>query len=266
MPAHPGRRPRLLILGGTAEAATLARAAGNRFGAGIEVISSLAGRTARPAALEGQVRTGGFGGADGLTAYLRAVGIGVLVDATHPFAAQISSHARLACEAAGVPRLVLWRPEWVERPGDRWIAVPDLAGARAALPGLGRRAFLTVGMKELDTFADMPEVWFLVRLIEPPARDLPLARHAVIHGRGPFRLAAERALLAEHRIDVLVTKASGGAATEAKLAAARAAELPVIVVRRPPPEPGPRAAGPAAAVSWLEDWFAGLDRVGGGRP
>lgn len=203
---------------------------------------------------------------DGLTAYLCAAGIGALVDATHPFAERISRHARLACEAAGVPRLVFWRPEWVAVPGDRWIAAPDLAAARAALPGLGRRAFLTVGVKELDTFADMPEVWFLVRLIEPPARDLPLVRHTITHGRGPFRLADERALLAEHRIDVLVTKASGGAATEAKLAAAREAELPVIMVCRPLPEPGPRATALADVMSWLDDWLAGLDRAGGGRP
>ncbi len=265
MTADPGR-PRLLILGGTAEAAALARIAVDRLGSRLEVTSSLAGRTKRPSALPGKVRIGGFGGADGLAAYLREAGIDTLVDATHPFAAHISRHARLACEAARVPRLVLSRPEWVERPGDRWTSVPDLAAARAVLPGVGRRAFLTIGVKDLHIFSGMPEVWFLVRLIEPPARDLPLDRHAVIHGRGPFGLAQERALLAEHRVDVLVTKASGGAATEAKLMAARAAEVPVIMVSRPRPEPGPRVAQIADAVSWLEEQLTGLDRAGGERP
>jgi len=239
---------RVLILGGTAEAVALAEACAAR--AGIEAISSLAGRTRTPILPPGEVRTGGFGGAEGLAEFLAGRGIDRLIDATHPFAVQIGAHAKRACEATGVPRLRLLRPPWPQGPGDRWTEVADLAEAARRLPALGRSVFLTVGQRDLEAFAGL-DLWFLVRTIEPPAR-LPLRRAQWLSGRGPFAVEAEVALLREHGIDVLVTKASGGAATYAKLVAARRLELPVLMVRRPPPPRGPVVDSVQAALAWLE--------------
>ena len=239
---------RVLILAGTGEAAGLAEACAGQ--GGCEVISSLAGRTAAPRALPGEVRVGGFGGAAGLEQFLRAQAVDRLVDASHPFAAQISRHAAVACRAAGVPRLRLLRPPWPRRPGDRWHEVDDLAAAAALLPQIGRRAFLTVGQKDLTAFAGLEGVWLLIRTIEPPA-GVPREQALCVQARGPFALPDELALLREHRIDVLVTKASGGEATYAKLAAARRLGLPVIMVRRPPPPEGPVVSSVAAALAWL---------------
>lgn len=237
---------RVLILGGTAEAAALARALAER---GLDVVSSLAGRTGGGADLPGRVRVGGFGGADGLAAYLRAEAITAVVDATHPFAARISAHARAACAAAGVPRLQLRRPAWAPRPGDRWIVVSDPAEAATRLPGLGRRALLTVGASGLEAFARCAGVWFLARLITPPPA-LPFAGELLV-SRGPFRLENELRLLQDRRIDVMVTKASGGPATAAKLEAARMLGLPVLMIGRPPAERGPAAESVDDAVAWV---------------
>jgi precorrin-6A/cobalt-precorrin-6A reductase len=197
------------------------------------------------------VRIGGFGGAEGLAAYLAAERVDCLVDATHPFAAQISAQAAAACDAAAVPRLLLLRPPWRRHPLDRWIEVADLAGAAGVLPQLGRRVWLTVGQRELDAFAGLAQHHFLVRLVDPPAAALPLASCEVVLGRGPFNLAEERRILERHAIEVLVAKASGGAATEPKLVAARERDLPVVMVRRPPPPPGERVEAVAGALDWL---------------
>ena len=242
---------RLLILGGTAEAAALARAALDRFGDGLAVVTALAGRTDEPGPLPGIVRIGGFGGADGLADYLRAEAINFLIDATHPFADQISRHGRLAAERAAVPRLILERPPWRRHPLDRWVEVADLAAAAGAVAKLGRRCFLTVGASEIGAFSAVRGVHFVVRLIDPPKHELALASAEVILGRGPFALAEERALLRRYGIDVLACKASGGSATEAKLAAAREASLPVVMARRPQPEAGERVDTVEAAMAWL---------------
>lgn len=244
---------RLLILGGTAEAAALARGAAERFGDRLEVITALAGRTEQPGPLPGNLRIGGFGGVGGLTVYLAETAIDLLIDATHPFADTIARSARLACERSGVPRLVLERPPWRRHPLDRWIEVEDVSGAAAAVARVGRRCFLTIGAGELDAFAGLSHVHFLVRLIDPPKQSLPLKSYQVVLGRGPFTLTGERELLRRHGIDVLAAKASGGAATEAKLIAAREAALPVVMLRRPKPEPGPRVSTVEAALSWLEE-------------
>jgi precorrin-6A/cobalt-precorrin-6A reductase len=242
---------RLLILGGTAEAAALAGAAVTGFGDALSVTSSLAGGSESPAPRHGDVRIGGFGGAAGLAAYLGSENIGLLIDAMHPFAAEMSRQARLAAEAAGVPRLLLRRPAWKRHPEDRWIKTEDLAGAARAVRSLGRRAFLTVGAGDLAPFAPLHEVHFLVRLVDPPRAPLPLRFYEVIVGRGPFALVEERHVMARHGIDVLVTMASGGGATEAKLVAARESSLPVVMVRRPPAEPGERVETVAAALDWI---------------
>jgi len=245
-------RCRVLILGGTAEAAALAAALAER--PDIETIVSLAGRTKDPARLPGGVRVGGFGGVTGLTEYLRAERIGLAIDATHPFATQISRHAAIAAGAARVPLLRLERPPWRRDPDDRWIEVATLDAAAAEVPEHGARAFLTVGSSQLQPFGTATGVWFLVRLVEAPAGRLPLADYEVILGRGPFAAAAELRLLDAHRIDVVIAKNSGGEATYGKIAAARALGLPVILLRRPPPPQGgpPRVAAVAEALAWIE--------------
>jgi len=198
------------------------------------------------------VRTGGFGGADGLAAYLREDGIALLVDATHPFAVTISGHARRAAEAAAVPRLAVVRPPWRAAAGDCWIEAPDAAAAARQVARIGRRAFLTVGARELGAFAGLDGIRFVVRLIEPPRAELPLGDAVVIVARPPFTLDGERDLLHRHAIEVVVAKASGGA-LPAKFLAAREAGIPVVMVKRPPPEPGPSVASAAEAVAWIAD-------------
>jgi len=242
----------LLILGGTGEASALARAALARFGDVLGVTTSLAGRTKQPGPLTGRIRIGGFGGAASLSAYLVAHAVDRLIDATHPFATQISTAARLACEPTGVPRLLLLRPPWRRHPLDCWIEVDTMAAAGKIVGRLGRRAFLTVGTSEIACFAAATGVCFLVRLVDPPRQPLPLRSYEVVVGRGPFTLAAERRLLERHAIDVLVCKASGGAATEAKIAAARELNVPVVMVRRPAPEPGDTVETVEAALDWLD--------------
>ena len=245
------RAERLLILGGTAEGRALASAAEARFGASLQVISALAGVTRTPLLPAGAVRIGGFGGSEGLAAYLRAERIGLLVDATHPFATRISAQARDAAAQADAARLVLVRPPWRRIAGDRWIEVATVADAPAAIPAGARRVFLTVGARALAPFAGRDDLWFLVRLVDEPAEPVPLARHRLICARGPFAEADEQALLAAHGIDCLVTRASGGDATAGKLAAARAFGLPVVLVRRPDPPPGTQAATVADALDWI---------------
>lgn len=252
---------RLLILGGTGEAAALARGVLARFGDAIDMTTALAGRTRHPGPIPGMVRIGGFGGAAGLADYLVARRIERLIDATHPFAAEISSAARLACDQTRVPRLLLLRPPWHRHPLDRWIEVDSIEAAAQIVGRVGRRAFLTVGGNEVPAFAAANSVRFVVRMIDPPHERLPLRFHEVVLGRGPFTLNEERHLLQRHAVDVLVCKASGGTATEAKLAAARDLSLPVIMVRRPPMERGLSVDTVDAAL----DWLAGLDERPGAR-
>ncbi|MEW2625432.1 cobalt-precorrin-6A reductase [Streptomyces sp. NPDC048106] len=244
-PPSPSRPRHVLVLGGTAEARRLAAALADR--PGVRVTTSLAGRTTRPRAVAGELRTGGFGGAEGLAGWLRAHQVDALVDATHPFAESVTAHAARAAAATGVPAVVLRRPGWRPVPGDRWYDVPSLARAAEALPGLGDRVFLTTGRLGLAAFAHLTDQHFLVRSVERP--DPPLPPHTdVLLARGPFTVAGERDLLRAHRVDVLVTKDSGGGATAAKLTATRELGLPVVVVRRPPLPAGVTAVPDVAAV------------------
>ena len=244
---------RLLILGGTTEGRTLAEVAAARFGSSLTVISALAGRTRAPILPAGEVRIGGFGGADGLASYLKDERIGLLIDATHPYATRISAQACQAAALAGTTRLVLVRPSWQPVPGDHWIDVATVEEAVEAIPVEAERVFLTVGARALAPFASRPDLWFLVRLVDEPAEPIPLARHRLICARGPFAEEDERTLLGEHNIDCLITRASGGEATAAKLAAARLLELPVVMVRRPAPPSGPCAASVEDALTWIEE-------------
>ena len=197
------------------------------------------------------MRVGGFGGVDGLARYLRDSKIDFLIDATHPFSAQISNHACLAAAATATPRCVLSRPAWHARKADRWHEAADMAAAAEQVPALGARVFLSVGARSLEYFSDLRDIWFLVRLIEAPEDSLPLTKAQLITGRGPFDAASERRLLDKHRIDLLVTRASGGAATEGKIDAARTLGLPVVMVQRPAPPPGETAGSVEAALDWL---------------
>ncbi|MFF9163829.1 cobalt-precorrin-6A reductase [Streptomyces longwoodensis] len=242
--------PHVLILGGTTEARELAAVLAAR--PGVRVTTSLAGRVSRPGALDGEVRTGGFGGAGGLAAWIRDQDVAAVVDATHPFAAGITANAARAAADTGRPLVVLRRPGWSPGPGDRWHDVPSLEAAAALLPSLGRRALLTTGRLGLVTFAHVTDVHFVVRSVEPPEPPLPPDTRLVL-ARGPFTLDDELALLRTHRVDVLVTKDSGGAATSPKLTAARTLGLPVVVVRRPALPDG---------VTAVPDVAGALDRLG----
>ncbi|MEV6354627.1 cobalt-precorrin-6A reductase [Streptomyces hydrogenans] len=237
----------VLILGGTTEARVLA----GLLAPGTRVTSSLAGRVAAPRLPAGEVRIGGFGGVEGLAAWVREHAVDAVIDATHPFAERISFHAARAAASAHVPLLALRRPGWVPGDGDDWRDVASLEEAARALDGLGDRVFLTTGRMGLAAFAERPE-WFLVRSVDAPDAPMP-ARTEVLLDRGPFTLEGERRLIARHDLGVLVTKDSGGAATAPKLTAAREAGIPVVVVRRPPVPAGVEtAATPEEAAAWAD--------------
>jgi precorrin-6A/cobalt-precorrin-6A reductase len=238
----------VLILGGTSEARQLA----GRLASidGLRTISSLAGRVSNPALPTGEVRIGGFGGVGGLADWLSARQAAAVIDATHPFAAGISANAATACAQTGTPLLSLVRPPWTAGAHDLWHDVASLADAARLLPSLGTRAFLTTGRQGLAAFASLDRMWFLIRCVDPPTGPLPPA-HEVILARGPYDAAAELDLMGRHRIDVLVTKNSGGALTEGKLAAARELGLPVVMVSRPPRPDVPRCGSADEAERWL---------------
>ncbi len=243
----------VLIMGGTSEAVALARELDRHLGPAVRIVSSLAGRTRAPADVPGEVRVGGFGGANALAEYLRREGFSALIDATHPFAAQISANAYIASEACGIAYLRIERPAWTPADGDNWQMAASAADAASLLPGLGQRAFLTVGRRDLEAFSACPDTWFLVRLVDIPPEPLPLARCEVIAARGPFAVDEEIELLDCHEIDVLVCKASGGDMTAAKLTAARRRNIPVIMIARPPESPGRSVANVDLAVEWFLD-------------
>lgn len=220
----------------------------------------MAGRTAAPLELPIATRIGGFGGVTGLAAYLAAERIALLVDATHPFAAQMSGHARLACQQTGVPLIRLTRPAWTPANGEPWREVANMAAAAEALGPQPQRVFLTVGRLQLAAFAAAPQHHYVVRTIDP-AGDHGLQDARFIEARGPFSVDDEERLMRAHRITVLVTKNSGGAASADKLDAARRLDLPVILVRRPD-EPGTAIHSVAEALAAIEAHRATATRRG----
>lgn len=239
---------RVLILGGTGDAAELAAKAANL---GIEVIVSLAGRTRQPKDVAGNIRIGGFGGVAGLTAYLRDEAIDLLIDATHPFAAQISLNAIASAAEVGIGALMLVRPMWERVMGDNWIEVESIEAAALKLSLSSKRVFLTIGRQELAAFAHTEDIWFLMRMIDPPQPNTLVPKGLLLYDRGPFTLASERQLLIQHAIDTIVSKNSGGDATYAKIIAARELNIPVVMVQRPAIPQSDRVANVEAALNWL---------------
>jgi len=242
---------RVLILGGTGDAAELAARVATIQG--VEAITSLAGRTSEPSVPLGDLRIGGFGGVDGLASYLRQMKIDLLIDATHPFATQISFNAAAAATEVGVTRLMLIRPPWKKVSGDRWIETDNIEAAATALQHQAQRVFLTVGRQELAAFAHLKEIWFLMRMIEPPAHDALVPPGMLLCDRGPFALKNEREILIDNNIDTIVSKNSGGNATYAKITAARELGLKVIMVNRPPAPPGEQVKNVDDVLVWLFD-------------
>jgi len=220
----------VLILGGTGEARALASLL---VADGVSVVSSLAGRVRNPRLPDGEVRIGGFGGVEGMVAWLRENQPHAVVDATHPFAQQISRNAVEACAEVGVPLVRLVRPAWEAQAGDDWTIVEDIVGAaRAVAGGNAARVLLTTGRQDADAFAGIDSAWFLIRVVDPPTGPLP-PHHRIVRSRGPYGLDDERTLMADEKIDLLVTKNSGGELTRAKLIAARELGIPVVMVARP---------------------------------
>ncbi|MCV7299120.1 cobalt-precorrin-6A reductase [Mycobacterium barrassiae] len=236
---------RILLLGGTSEARALAA----QLHPDVEVISSLAGRVPDPALPVGQVRIGGFGGADGLRNWLRETGVDAVVDATHPFAATITATAAAVCRELEVPHLVLVRPAWT--PGDAIVVGSDTQAAETVADKQFSRVFLTTGRTGTAAFKDA-DAWFLIRAVTAPdPQDLP-RHHHVLLSRGPYHYDGELALLREHRIDALVTKNSGGEMTRPKLDAAAALGVAVVMVDRPPLPAGVRTVATTdEAAAWV---------------
>jgi precorrin-6A/cobalt-precorrin-6A reductase len=240
-------RRRILILGGSSEASALIAALA--ADTGVEPVLSLAGRTRVPVLPQIECRIGGFGGIEALAAYL-GTGFAACVNATHPFAARMSANAVAAADASGVPLLRILRPPWVAGPGDAWRDVADMRAAARALGARPRRVLLTIGQKDLSPFTEMPQHHYVIRSIEPPRGPLP--PHAeIISARGPFDAPGEVALLRAHGIEIIVTKNSGGTATEAKLAAARMLGRRVVMIARPSEPPAETVPDVEAALAWL---------------
>lgn len=242
---------RVLILGGIGDAVELAVKIANI--PGIEVITSLAGRTREPANLPGNVRSGGFGGVPGLTNYLREMQIDLLIDATHPFANQISENAAAATQEVGIPRLMVIRPPWEKLEDDDWLEVEDNLAAATALANRAKRVFLTIGSQEIGTFAHLQEIWFLMRMIDPPNTDVIVPPGLILCDRGPFNLENEQEILLKYNIDTIVSKNSGGNATYPKIIAARKLGIKVLMVNRPPLPPGEQVSDVESACKWLFD-------------
>jgi precorrin-6A/cobalt-precorrin-6A reductase len=240
---------RVLILGGTTEASALAAliAGDARF----DAILSLAGRTASPRPQPIATRVGGFGGADALARWLHDEKIKAVIDATHPYADQISANAVAATKATGVPLVSIVRPPWTEQPGDHWQSVASAAAAAQAIGETPRRVFLSLGRQELGAFAAAPQHHYLSRSVDPPQDVVLPPDIRMLLARGPFSIDAETELLRDEKIEVLVSKNSGGTAIYAKIAAARTLGIRVLLIARPDKAVGHPVASAQDAIDWL---------------
>ena len=245
---------RILILGGTGDSARLIPQLAAL--ANVELIASLAGRTPKPnipnVGQVGQVRMGGFGGVDGLVNYLKTEKIDLLLDMTHPFAAQITHNASIAAQCVGIPRLVFCRPAWEKEAGDRWITAVDHMAAAKLIPEIADRVFLTIGRQELSAFATIMNCWFLMRMITLPSSTILRPPGEILLDQGPFDLEKETQLLIQYNIGAIVSKNSGGSAAQAKIIAARNLGLPIIMIPRPELPDGDVVSDLQAIVPWVE--------------
>jgi precorrin-6A/cobalt-precorrin-6A reductase len=245
---------KVLVLGGTTEARQLAERLAQR--AGLDVMLSLAGRTASPVAHPVPIRVGGFGGAEGLAEHLAIERVDALIDATHPYANVISENAVTAARKTAVPFVALRRPPWSAVAGDRWIEVSDARAAAGAIGQGSRDVFVTIGRNELAPFAGAPQHRYLIRSVDAVDPPLPLPRVTYITARGPFSEADDRALMTRHGIEVVISKNSGGSAAYGKIAAARALGIEVIMLRRPPAPDAPSVNTVHDALAWLDHTLA----------
>jgi precorrin-6A/cobalt-precorrin-6A reductase len=249
--ADPGvsAMPNILLLGGTMEASALARLLA---ACGMQATLSYAGRVEQPRAQPVPVRVGGFGGAQGLADYLREQGVTHLVDATHPFAATMSANAVQAAGIAGVAHIALTRPAWAPVAGDRWTHVADIESAVAALDGPPRRVMLALGRMHVEAFAARPQHHYLLRFVDAPEVPPTLPHHHIVVDRGPFSAEGDVRLMRAHEIDLVLCKNAGGKGAEAKLIAARALGLPVIMIDRPAVPARTEVHAPEDVMRWLD--------------
>ncbi|AGB75193.1 MULTISPECIES: cobalt-precorrin-6A reductase [Rhizobium] len=253
-------KARILILGGTTEARALATALASR--ADLELVLSLAGRTTDPAPQPVPVRSGGFGGAEGLARYIRDEKIDLLIDATHPFAARISANAAAAAAQCHVSALALRRPAWVPVEGDDWLSVHSVSQAIAALGEAPLRVFLATGRQEAHQANAAPQHHYWVRSVDPVEPPLTVPHVSYIHSRGPFRLEDELQMLRQHQIEVVVAKNSGGDATYGKIEAARQLGIKVIMVERAEAAGLPVVETVEAALGWIDHFASSLMKRG----
>ena len=241
-------RPNLLILGGTRNASDLALHVAK---SGVDAVLSYAGAVSNPREQPIPTRIGGFGGADGLAAHLLDFEVSHIVDATHPFAAQMSRNAVAAATRAAVPLIALTRPPWEPQPGDEWLRTPDMATAVQALAIPPKRVFLAIGRTDVARFTEQPQHHYLLRLVDAPSAAPPLPNHEIVLDRGPFDIASDRALLESHGIELVVSKNSGGDGARAKLDAARELGLPVLMIDRPELPPRREVETVEQVMSWI---------------
>ena len=239
--------PRALILGGTADASLLAAAIAR---AGIDAVYSYGGRTRAPADQPLPTRIGGFGGVSGLADYIKREGITHVIDATHPFAAEMSRHAVEACANTGTPLIALERASWTKVPGDNWIEIGDVNAAVAALPEAAANVFLAIGRQHIAPFASKPQHAYTLRFVDPPEAPLPFAADVIV-SRGPFTLDGELEMLRTRGIAWIVARNSGGDGARAKIDAARMRDLPVIMISRPQLPARLQVESVAEIMQWL---------------
>jgi precorrin-6A/cobalt-precorrin-6A reductase len=238
----------LLILGGTTEATGLAHVLHD---AGINATFSYAGRVARPKRQPLPTRIGGFGGVEGLVKYIAENAITHVVDATHPFAAQMSMNAVAACAQTNAHLLALTRPKWVAQAGDQWRHVADIDGAVAALDGPAQKVMLAIGRMHLDAFALCSQHQYLLRLVDAPSGEVPLPNRSIIVDQGPFSVENDTALMRDHKIELVVAKNAGGSGARAKIDGARALNIPIIMIDRPHIPARPEVGTAQEVLDWM---------------
>lgn len=251
---------KLLLLGGTSEATRLAKAVAQMLG--VAAVLSLAGRTSKAAPSPVPVRVGGFGGVEGLAHYLVQDGVDIVVDATHPFAAQISNNAIAACAKANVPLLAIERPPWQRTDRDTWIEHATAEDAIAALPDAPSTVFSALGRSAIPLLCAKPQHRYVIRVVDPSAPPAELREAVIISARGPFRTEDDIALFREYRIARVLTKNAGGDAAYSKIAAARALQLPVHIVKRPDIAKRHTVTTSDEALSWIAHHHASRTKRG----